>query len=38
MQMKGMEERFTLTQPEKEFIVTDNIKEFYAKLEQTDIQ
>ena len=37
-QMKGMEGRFTLIQPEKEFIVNDNIKGFYAKLEQTDIR
>jgi hypothetical protein len=29
-----MEGRFTLIQPEKEFIATDNIKGFYAKLEQ----
>ena len=35
---KGMEGRFTLIQPEKECIVTDNVKGFYAKLEQTDIQ
>ena len=34
MQVKGMEGRFTLIQPEKEFIVTDNIKGYYAKLEQ----
>ena len=34
MQVNGMEGRFTLIQPEKEFIVTDNIKHFYAKLEQ----
>ena len=33
-----MEGKFTLIQPEKEFIVHDNIKGFYAKLEQTDIQ
>jgi len=32
MQAKGVEVRFTLTQNEKEFIVTDNIKWFYAKL------
>ena len=38
MQVKGIEGRFTLTQPEKEFIVTDGIKGFYAKLAQTDIQ
>jgi hypothetical protein len=37
MEVKGMEGRFTLIQPEKEFIVTDNIKGFYAKLEQRDI-
>jgi len=36
-QVKGMEWRFTLIQPEKEFIVNDNIKGFYAKLEQADI-
>jgi hypothetical protein len=35
MQRKGMEGRFTLIQLEKKFIVTDNIKGFYAKLEQT---
>jgi hypothetical protein len=35
MQVKGMEGRFTLVQREKEFIVTDNVKGFYAKLEQT---
>jgi hypothetical protein len=34
MPVKGMEGRFTLIQPEKEFIVTDNIKGFYAKLEK----
>jgi hypothetical protein len=34
MLVKGMEGRFTLIQPEKEFIVTDIIKGFYAKLEQ----
>jgi hypothetical protein len=38
MNVKGMEGRFTLVNPEKEFIVNDNIKQFYAKLEQTDIQ
>jgi hypothetical protein len=38
MQVKGIEGRFTRTQPEKEFIVTDGIKGFYAKLAQTDIQ
>jgi len=38
LQVKGTEGRFTLTQPEKEFIVTDGIKSFYAKLTQTDIQ
>jgi hypothetical protein len=38
MQVKGIEGRFTLIQPEKEIIVTDNIKKVYAKLEQTDIQ
>jgi hypothetical protein len=32
MQVKGIEGRFTLTQPGKEFIVTDGIKGFYAKL------
>ena len=37
-QVKGVEGRFTLIQLEKEFIVTDNIKGFYAKLEQTDIR
>ena len=37
MQVEGMEGRFTLIRPEKEFIVHDNIKGFYAKLEQTDI-
>jgi len=36
--VKGTEGRFTLTQPEKEFIVTDGIKGFYAKLAQADIQ
>ena len=29
MHVKGMEGRFTLIQPEKEFIVHDNIKRFY---------
>ena len=38
MQVKGMEGRFTLMQPVKDFIVTDNIEGFYAKLEQADIQ
>ena len=38
MQVKGMEGRFTLIQPEKGFIVTDNIKGFYEKLEKTDIR
>jgi hypothetical protein len=38
MPVKGIEGRFTLTQPEKEFIVTDGIKGFYAKLAQTDVQ
>ena len=33
-QVKGMEGKFTLIQPENEFIVNDNIKGFYAKLEQ----
>jgi len=37
MQMKGMDGRFTLIQPEKELTVHGNIKRFYAKLEQTDI-
>jgi hypothetical protein len=35
MQVKGMGGIFTLIQPEKKFIVNDNIKRFYAKLEQT---
>jgi len=35
--VKGVEGKFTLIQPEKEFIVNDNIKRFYAKLEQADI-
>ena len=34
MPVKGMEGRVTLVQPEKEFIVTDISKGFYAKLEQ----
>ena len=38
MQVRDMEGRFTLIQPEKEFIMNDNIKGFYAKLEQIDIQ
>ena len=38
MKVKSMEGKFTLIQPEKEFIVHDNIKGFYAKLEQADIQ
>jgi hypothetical protein len=38
MQVKGVEGRFTLVQPEKEFIVHDNVKGFYVKLEKTDIQ
>jgi len=38
MQEKGVEGKFTLIQPEKQFIVIDKIKGFYAKLEQTDIQ
>ena len=38
MHGKSMEGRFILIQPEKEFIVTDNVKGFYAKLEQTGIQ
>jgi len=37
-QVKGMEGRFTLIQPEKEFILNDHIKGFYAKLEQADIR
>jgi len=38
MQVKGIEGRLTLKQPEKEFIVTDGIKGIYTKLAQTDIQ
>jgi hypothetical protein len=38
MQVRDVEGRFTLIQPEKEFIMNDNVKGFYAKLEQTDIQ
>jgi hypothetical protein len=38
MQVKGIEGRFALTQLEKEFIVTDGIEGFYARLAQTDIQ
>jgi hypothetical protein len=38
MQVKGMEGRFTLIEPEKEFILTNNDKGFYVKLDQTDIQ
>jgi hypothetical protein len=38
MRVKAMERRFTLIQPEKEFILIDNDKGFYAKLEQTNIQ
>jgi hypothetical protein len=38
MQVKGVEGRFALTQPEKEFIVINGIKCFYARLAQTDIQ
>ena len=37
-QVEGVEGRFTLIQPEKELIVHDNVKGFYAKLEQTDIR
>ena len=37
-QVKGMEGRFILIQPEKGFTVNDNIKRFYAKLEQADIR
>jgi len=37
MQVKGMEGKFTLIQPEKVFIVTGNIKGFYSKLDKTDI-
>jgi hypothetical protein len=36
--VKAMGGTFTLIQPEKELIVNDNIKGFYAKLEHTDIQ
>jgi len=35
VQENGMEGRFTLIQREKQFIVIDKIKGFYAKLEQT---
>jgi hypothetical protein len=38
MQVKGMEGRFTLIQCEKEFILNDIDKGFYAKLEHTEIQ
>jgi hypothetical protein len=38
MQVEGVEGRFTLIQPEKELIVHDNVKGFYAKLEQADIR
>ena len=38
MEVKGMEGRFTLIYPENEFIVTDNIKGFYSKLDETDMQ
>jgi hypothetical protein len=38
MRVKGMEGRFAIIQPEKEFNVTDNIRGFYVKLEQTYIQ
>jgi hypothetical protein len=38
MQVKGMEGKFNLIQPKKEFIVHDNIKGFYAKLEHKDIE
>lgn len=38
IQVKGMEGKFTLIQPEKEFIVVDNTKGVYAKLEQKDLQ
>jgi len=38
MQKKGVEGEYTLIQSEKQFIVIDKIKGFYAKLEQTDIQ
>ena len=31
-QVKDMEEKFTLIQPEKVFILTENIACFYAKL------
>jgi hypothetical protein len=33
-----MEGRFTLVQTEKDFCMTDNGKEIYAKLQQADIQ
>jgi len=33
VEVKGVEGRFNLIQPEKQFIVTDKIKGFYAKLE-----
>ena len=38
MQVRDMEGRYTLIRHEKEFIVNDNIKGFYAKLEQRDIR
>jgi hypothetical protein len=37
-QVKGTDGRFTLIQPQKEFILIDSTKGVYAKLEQKDIQ
>jgi hypothetical protein len=38
MQVKGVEGRITLIKPEKELIVHDRVKGFYAKLEKADIR
>jgi hypothetical protein len=35
---KGEEGAFALIHPEKQFLMIDKTKGFYAKLEQTDIQ
>jgi hypothetical protein len=38
MQVEGTKGNYTLIQPEKEFVVIDNIKGVFAKLEQNDLQ
>jgi hypothetical protein len=38
IQVKGTDGRFTLIQPQKEFILTDSTKGVYARLEKKDIQ